>query len=88
MVVGQSTEYKQGDLTFTLFPTKTVVATPLQRFYLYPRATYYNRRHNLIRVMVQLGEIRDLNELSAWCHPGIEWRATSLKTEQLAYTKK
>jgi hypothetical protein len=92
MVVDNRTEYKQGDLTFILFPTKTVVATPLQRFYLYPRATYWNRRHNLIRFLISTGDIRDLNDLAAWCDHHdketgefkgqvIEWRATALPVE-------
>lgn len=85
--MGETQEYKQGDLTFTLGPRHTVVATPLQRFYLHPKATYWNRRLKMIKVLIALGEVRDLSELAGWCGSGIEWRASSLSTEILAYNE-
>lgn len=79
--------YKQGGLTFTLAPKRVIVQTPMQTFYLVPRASYWHRKIHLVRAMIQLGEIRDLNELAAFCGDCVEWRSTSLSVEQLVYTE-
>jgi hypothetical protein len=66
--------YHQGRLTFILTPDKIAIRTSLnQTFFLNPKAHYWKRRIATIRIMVQLGEIRDLNELAVWCGHGIEW---------------
>lgn len=33
--------------------------------------------------MIELGEIRDLNDLASFCGDGIEWRLTSVSVEDL-----
>lgn len=75
--------YQQGALTFIVAPKKTIVRTTLgQEFLLSPKLHYFNRRINLIRVMIALNEIRNLNELATWCKPGIEWVPTRASYEQ------
>lgn len=73
--------YSQGSLTFIITPDKIIIVTSIgQQFYLNPKAHYWTRRIKLIKTMIQLGEIRDLNELSTWCASGqIEWVPTSHK---------
>jgi hypothetical protein len=79
--------YEQGYLTFTLSPSKVIVRTSHQTFFLLPKATCWNRRLNLVRAMIMLGEIRDLNDLAAFCGSGIEWRYTGVSIDDLIYTK-
>ncbi len=90
MLGGCNKIYKQGHLTFILTPSKTLVQTPLQAFYLEPRTHYWKRRILLIRTMVELEEIRNLNELASFCASGqVMWVATGNKIEklrQIAYT--
>lgn len=70
--------YKQKSLTFIVSEDRVIIKTPLeQTFYLEPRAHYFNRRLRLIRTLIELGEIRDFNELSTWCGVGVEWITTS-----------
>jgi hypothetical protein len=74
--------YKQGRLTFILTPSRTIVKTALnQRFFLEPRMHYWQRRIRLINTMIQLGEIRNLNELAEWCGRGVEWVPTDYTFE-------
>lgn len=69
--------YRQGKLIFIITPKKTMVQTHLhQMFILEPKMHYWRRRLRLINTMIQLGEIRDLNELSEWCGHGIQWTST------------
>ena len=77
--------YKQGNVTFTLAPKRVIVQTPLQTFYLTPKASYWHQKVNLVRVMIQIGEIRNLSELASFCGDKVQWRATSLSLEQLIY---
>lgn len=66
--------YKQGRLTFILSPQRIIVQTSLpQTFFLEPTEHYWTRRIKLINAMIQLGEIRDLNELATWCGRGVTW---------------
>lgn len=71
--------YRQNYLTFIVTPERIVVKTNLgQQFYLQPKVHYWNRRLKLIRTMIQLNEIRDLNELASWCASGnIAWEPTT-----------
>lgn len=73
--------YTAGKLIFILTPDKVVVRTGIgQQFYLQPKQHYWSRRLKLIRVMIELGEVRDLNELSGWCAGGnIMWLSTNSK---------
>lgn len=74
--------YKQKNISFIITADRIVVRTPLnQAFYLQPRQHYWTRRLKLIRMMVELDEIRDLNELASWSGRGIEWVSTSRKYE-------
>lgn len=70
--------YKQGNLTFIITPQRIVIRTNLgQQFYLQPKVHFWNRRLKLIQAMIELDEIRDLNELASWCASGnIEWATT------------
>jgi hypothetical protein len=79
--------YSQGSLTFTLSPSHIIVRTSLQTFFLLPKQSYWQRRLNVVRAMIQLGEIRDLSDLAAFCGPGIEWRVTALSVDQLIYNR-
>jgi hypothetical protein len=75
----QPSIYEQGNLTFYVYSRKIVVVTPHQAFYLEPSRHYWNRRVQLIMRMIELNEIRNLNELASWTNPGINWVATSKK---------
>lgn len=69
--------YYQGNLTFIITPSKIIIQTPLQMFYLEPRTHYWKRRIDLIKAMIELQEIRNLNELSSFCAGGnVEWVST------------
>lgn len=66
--------YEQHRLTFILTPQKTIIKTGIQAFYLEPVSHYYRRRITLIRKLIMLGEIQDLDELASFCkHGKIEW---------------
>lgn len=82
---GEPQIYTQDRLTFIVFPSKVIVATGLQQFYLSPKAHYFNRRLNLIKAMIALQEIRDLNELATFCAPGIDWVHTSTHYDLLPH---
>jgi len=78
MQSGISQIYHQGTLTFILTPEKVIIMTSLpQTFYLEPKQHYWVRRLNLIRRMIEIDEIRNLEELSEWCSRGIAWIPTS-----------
>lgn len=71
--------YTTDKLVFIVCPDKVVVRTRMQQFYLLPKAHYFNRRLNLIRNLIILNEIRDLNELASYTGRGIDWVTTSVK---------
>lgn len=74
--------YRQEKLTFIVTPSKTIVQTHLsQNFLLEPKFHYWRKRLRLINNMIQLGEIRDLNELSEWCGNGVQWTSLNYKIE-------
>ena len=79
MLMHTKTEtYKQGRLTFLITEDRILVQTSLpQTFYLEPTMHYWQRRYNLIRTMISLGEIRSLQELAEWCGVGIAWISTN-----------
>ncbi len=87
--MGETKTYYQKNITFILEPQKIIVRTNLQSFYLEPVAHYWNRRINLIRRMVEIGEVRSLNELAEWGGPGVMWTTTHYypvdKQKQVAY---
>jgi len=69
--------YRQGKLLFALMPENILVKTTLnQSFFLMPRNHYSNARLNTIRRVIELGEIKDLNELASWTRPNIIWTST------------
>ncbi len=68
--------YQQGQLVFILTNEKVIVKTPMQVFFLSPRRHYWNRRLCLIRTIIELGEIQNLDELASWTGRGIEWVST------------
>lgn len=82
----ETKNYQQGRLSFTLTQDKIIVRTSHQTFFLLPKQSYYYKRLNTIRAMIMIGEIRDLNELAAFCKNSIEWRVTSLPIDVLIYT--
>ncbi len=74
---GQPKIYKQSNLTFIVTPQRITVRTSLpQTFFLEPKAHYWKRRIKLIAVMIELNEIRNLNELAEWTRPGVDWVST------------
>lgn len=79
--------YEQDKLTFYLSPRRTVIRTSLQTFFLVPRQSYWHNRIRLIRTMIVLGEIRDLNELATFCGSAVEWRMTAVPIEHLVYNE-
>lgn len=83
--MGEHHTYKHGSVAFTLTREKIIIRTSLQTFFLLPRQSYWVRRLNTVRAMIELGEISDLNDLAAFCGTGIEWRATALTPEKLLY---
>lgn len=79
--------YTQGRLTFIIGQRHIIVRTSLQTFFLLPRQSYWHNRINRVRAMIELGEIRDLNDLATWCGEGIEWRVTGIPFDTLVYNK-
>lgn len=73
--------YPQQHMTFVLTPTKIYfLTTHGQQFYLQPKIHYFNKRMDKIRTLIELGEIRDFNELASFCAGGqIAWVTTSKK---------
>lgn len=71
--------YQQNNLTFLVYSKKIVVITSQQAFYLEPSRHYWNRRIQLIMRMIEIDEIRSLNELASWTNPGINWVTTDKK---------
>jgi hypothetical protein len=72
-------EFPVNNLTFILTPDKIYIRTKYQCFYLEARTHYWERRLMLIRTLVQLNEIRNLEELSGYCAGGnILWQNTSI----------
>ena len=70
--------YTAEKLTFIVVGDKIVIRTKIgQQFYLLPKQHYWLRRIRLIRAMIELNEVRNLNELSEWCGNGIDWVTTS-----------
>lgn len=72
-MVGDIKVFQQGRITYIILPHKVVVKTPHQAFFLDTTANYWWRRLQTIKLMIELGEIRTLNELAEWCTPGIRW---------------
>lgn len=78
MDVGIPKVFQQDRLTFIITPNKTLVKTPLQMFFLEPKTHYYNRRLALIRTLIELQEIRSLEELAGFCAGGnVMWTSTN-----------
>lgn len=71
--------YNTDKLTFYIFDNKVIIMTAHQAFYLAPRKSYYRRRVNMISRMIEINEIRDLNELAQWSGAGVEWISTEKK---------
>lgn len=72
--------YRQPKLTFIIYKDKILVIGGMdQKFYLIPSRHYWNRRLKLIMRLIEVGEIRDYNELASWTNPGINWVATFQK---------
>lgn len=70
--------YKQPPLTFYVLPNKVLVQTHHQLFYLEPSTHRWKRRITLIQNMLELGEIRNLQELADFCANGcIYWTTTN-----------
>ena len=69
--------YKIKNISFILTEKHIIVKTPLQEFYLlsndYWTTRFSKNRICLIREMIKLGEIRDLNDLAGYTRPGIQW---------------
>lgn len=76
------TVYATKNLCFVLNKNDIIIKTPLQTFYLLPNAYwtqhFASNRMCLIREMIRLGEIRDLNELAGYTRPGITWTGTEI----------
>lgn len=66
--------YKQNNLTFIVTPEKIYVKTSLQTFSLEPKAHQWKKSMHLIRIMIELEQIRNLEELATWTKPGLEWK--------------
>lgn len=54
-----------------------MVFTASQAFYLEPSRHYWNRRLKMIMRLIEINEIRDLNELASFTNPGINWVSTN-----------
>lgn len=79
VVVEENTKvYKVGKLTFVLLPKLVLIKTPLQAFYLMSLNRQGTKRLKVIRIMIELGEIRNLNELAGWTRPNILWTGTAI----------
>lgn len=75
----QPTIFQTDKLQFLVYPEnrKVVVIHHSQAFYLEPSRHYWNRRLKLIMKLIEVNEIRDLNELAGWTNPGINWVSTN-----------
>lgn len=79
VVVSKDTKvYRVGRLTFVLMPKLVLIKTPLQAFYLMSLNRQGTKRLKVIRIMIELGEIRNLNELAGWTRPNIFWAGTEI----------
>lgn len=67
-----------NNLTFIVRPHQTIVKTSLQTFYLKPKANYWVRRMNKLRVLIEAGAIVSLNDLAGYCEGKIEWCTTAI----------
>jgi hypothetical protein len=75
--MGETKIYRQKNLTFIVSPQRITVRTSLpQTFFLEPRQHYWKKRVALIAMMIELNEIRTLNELAEWTRPGVDWVST------------
>ena len=79
--------YGEGGLRFTITPSRIYVQTSFQTFFLLPRASYWHRRVSLVRAMIELGEVKDLNDLASFCGNYVEWRATTVSLDDLIYNE-
>lgn len=64
MNVGQINTYNHNNLTFIITPTKTIIKTPLQTFFLKSRNNFIQSR--IIREEVENKNIRTLNDLCGY----------------------
>jgi len=83
VVLSEQTQvFKCNNLTFILYDKEIIIKTPLQAFYLcsndYWTSSFTRNRMQLIRMMLQIGEIKDLNELAGYTRPGIDWASTCI----------
>lgn len=78
--MGETKIYRQKNLTFIVSPQRITVRTSLgQMFYLDPIAHYWRRKERTIALMIEIGEVRSLNELASWCGVGVAWVSTNHK---------
>lgn len=75
----QPSTFTTEKLTFLVYEknNKVVVCTASQAFYLEPSRHYYNRRLKMIMRLIEINEIRDLNELASFTNAGINWVSTN-----------
>lgn len=75
----ESKVYKNKKLMFILTPTQILVKTSAQMFFLCPESHYWTRKLEMIRHLIEINEIRDLNELAGLTRPNIIWTSTCVK---------
>lgn len=65
---------KGKNVTFVLTPSKIAVDTGLQFFILEPAEGYYFKRMRTIRILIQLGEVQSISDLSTYCNGKIQFK--------------
>lgn len=66
-------EYRHKNLIFIITPTKIAVQTPLQFFFLKAKEPYYGKRLKTVKMLIELGEIKTLNDLAQYTNGKIDW---------------
>lgn len=55
---------------------KLIIETHVQAFFLQPSENYWRKRLSIIRSLIEIGEIQDLDDLSRYCGTVIKWVPT------------
>jgi len=76
-VITRNKVIERNKLTFVLTPQKIYILNRLQAFYLEPREPYWKRRMLFIGMLVELGEVTDLDSLARYCGDKVRWVPTN-----------
>lgn len=72
-MVGEPTVYVRGEWIFTV-ADRITVENANQKIYLVPMNHYWRKHAMFVRALIELGEIKDYNDLVHYCAGKIELR--------------